>query len=241
MTPRYPRLFVPGADDLTPEQIADAKNWKMPPPMTPEEHQKMSEESWARAREYGPAFKGPFLGPWIEHSHHRFSRSWHSSLGGGGPAAVVQGSGMRFKWFAFNNLLGSASGEVCLPYPYEEGRTSASVEAMAAADAFLAQDTSGPNWVNYPLIAHLRIVASPWFPSLDFKNQWFRTWKDTVWPAEKNVAARITRLEENHFQWTCWSIYSEEHIGLGRETTLEKAQEMADATLRAYCLATEGP
>jgi len=226
---RFPRLFVAEAMP-TPEEI---ERGKTPPPMTPEEHQKMSEEAWARAEECGPAFKGPFLRPWIEHSHHKYSRSWHPAICGGGPAAVVQGSGMRFKWFAFNLLFGNAFGECDVP----QGQYLTAEQAMAAADEFLAKDIGEhASWVNYPLSVTLHIEASPWTLARAVDDQWIRTWKD--WPDEKALAARIVqRGEEFHF--TCWGIYSEGHIGWGKANDLKRAKELADTTLREYCQASD--
>jgi hypothetical protein len=189
-------------------------------------------------------YYGPFIGPWIEHSNHRYSRSWHPSLSGGGPAAVVQGHGPRFQWFAWHSLLGNASGEVSTSDP----NRSALQEAMTAADKFLgeqlhSQKEFGPQWTCYPLAVTLLIEASPWTLARGTNDQWVRTWKD--WSNEKALAARVTRESDElkqegfgEFQWVCWGIYSEGHIGYGYADTFESAKEAAEATLMTYCQAS---
>lgn len=232
-------------------------------PYSAEDRKRFNEESWARSQkmvdESGVArFQGPFIGPWIEHSDHRYSRSWHPALCGGGPAAVVQGHGPRYQWFAWHNLLGNASGEVSIHYPDDLHR-SAVKEAMAAADKFLDEEEDsrkkfGPFWTHYPLVVTLKIEASPWSlaRSVD-DDQWIRTWKD--WPDEKALAARITRVKDDghmyhlgekvvsphvgKFQWVCWGIYSEGDIGDGYAETFEEAKKLAEATLMEYCQASE--
>ena len=41
-------------------------------------------------------------GPWVEHNHHVYSRSWHKELGGA-PAALIQGWGTHWRWWVWES------------------------------------------------------------------------------------------------------------------------------------------
>jgi len=85
----------------------------------------------------------------------------------------------------------------------------------------------------------LHIEATEWALGRPFEgvDQWVRSWKD--WPDERELAARVVCIKDDHYRWTCWGIYSEGHIGYGRANTLEEAMEMSDKTLVEYCHASE--
>jgi hypothetical protein len=89
----------------------------------------------------------------------------------------------------------------------------------------------------------LKIEASDWaLVRSDSCDVWARSWRH--WPEEKALAARVSIIKDEstgdgHYRWICWGLYTEHHIGYGREATLQKAKDMADATLFEYCRASE--
>jgi hypothetical protein len=217
-------------------------------PYTPEDRKRYNEQTWAYCQKQrddtGVAlFLGPFIGPWIEHSHHRYSRSWHPSLGGGGPAAVVDVRG-RCTWFAWHNLGG-----------FKSDVTEKLQEAMAAADAFLAEEDyyvkPNAHYMYYPLAVSLLIEASPWTRESSTSgfvcgttgelDQWVRTWEALPNQQDKKaIAARIVE-RDNEFHFVCYGIYSESCIGDGEAADLRTAERLADEVLRVYCQASEQP
>ena len=90
-----------------------------------------------------------------------------------------------------------------------------------------------------PIVVTLKIEASPWALVRDTDDKWTRTWKGWEW--DKTTAARVVQcgIDDRAYQWACWSLYSDEHIGYGFASTREEAQKLADETLREYCRASE--